>query len=52
MHRIMVVEDEIVLAMNLEELLMSMGYEVVGVAYSGEQAMEMALDLRPPVRPR
>jgi signal transduction histidine kinase len=47
MHRIMVVEDEIVLAMNLEELLMSMGYEVVGVAYSGEQAMEMALDLRP-----
>ncbi len=47
MHRIMVVEDEIVLAMNLEELLMSMGYEVVGVAYSGKQAMEMALDLRP-----
>ncbi len=47
MHGIMVVKDEIVLAMNLEELLMSMGYEVVGVAYSGEQAMEMALDLRP-----
>ncbi|MBL7212887.1 MAG: response regulator [Desulfobacteraceae bacterium] len=47
MHRIMIVEDEVVSAVNLEELLVSMGYEVVGKAFSGEQAMEMAPGLRP-----
>ncbi len=49
MNRIMIVEDEVVSAMNLQERLLSMGYEVVGVAFSGEQAIKMALDLLPEV---
>ncbi len=47
MAKIMVVEDEIVPATELEGLLISMGHEVVGLASSGTQAVEMALNLRP-----
>jgi signal transduction histidine kinase len=47
MGKIMVVEDEVVPATELEALLISMGHEVVGVASSGKQAIEMALNLRP-----
>lgn len=47
MRRIMVVEDEIVIAAELDELLVSLGHEVVGVASAGEQAIEMAQELRP-----
>lgn len=42
MHRIMVVDDEVVITTQLEEHLTSMGYKVVGRAASGEEAVEMA----------
>jgi CheY-like chemotaxis protein len=38
--RIMVVEDEIIVAMELQERLTSLGYEVVGVMGRGEEAIE------------
>jgi len=45
--KIMVVEDEAVIAMRLQQRLTEMGYDVAGVAYSGEEALEKAMSLRP-----
>ena len=47
MHRIMVVDDETIITMQLEKRLTSMGYEVSGAAFSGESAVDMAQRLRP-----
>jgi putative two-component system response regulator len=47
MHRIMVVDDEAVITMQLEERLTAMGYEVVGRASSGEASLDMARRFRP-----
>ena len=47
MHKIMVVDDEVVITLQLEERLTKRGYEVVGSASSGEEAVEMARRLRP-----
>ena len=45
--KIMVVEDEVVIAMRLQQRLTSMGFDITGVAYSGEDAVEQARRLRP-----
>ncbi len=45
--RILVVDDETVITMQLEEFLVSMGCEVVGKASSGEEAVSKASELRP-----
>jgi YesN/AraC family two-component response regulator len=42
MPRILIVDDETTVSMGLEELLKSIGHEVVGVASSGVEAVEMA----------
>jgi len=47
MHEIMVVDDEAIITTQLEERLKIMGYEVVGCASSGEEAVDMARRLRP-----
>ena len=47
MQRIVIVDDEIVIATQIEECLRTNGYDVVGIAASGEDAIEMALDLKP-----
>lgn len=47
MNKIMIVEDEAVIALRLQQRLKSMGFDVTGVAYSGEEAVESARDLRP-----
>jgi AmiR/NasT family two-component response regulator len=47
MHRILVVDDEVVISTQLEEHLTAMGYEVVGRAASGEEAVEHAKHLKP-----
>ncbi|MCJ7542284.1 MAG: response regulator, partial [Desulfobacterales bacterium] len=46
-YKIMVVEDEAVIALNLQQMLTKMGYDVIGVSYSGEEALEKARSLRP-----
>src|SRR5690348_7890060 len=38
---ILVVEDEAVIAMGIEHSLRQSGYEVVGIAVSGEQAIQL-----------
>ena len=47
MHKIMIVDDEAVITTQLEERLTSMGYEVAGMASSGEESIEMAQRLKP-----
>ena len=49
MSRILVVDDEAVIAMELEKMLLSMGHEVLGRASSGEEAVELARCFKPDV---
>jgi CheY-like chemotaxis protein len=45
--RILVVEDELIVARDIAMLLQEIGYVALGPANSGEQAIEMARQLRP-----
>ena len=45
--RMLVVEDERIVSMDLQGRLRSMGYEVAGTAVSGEEAIDKAERLRP-----
>jgi histidine kinase len=47
MYKIMLVDDEVAITMQLEQRLVSMGYEVAGSACSGEESVDMARELRP-----
>jgi len=47
MSKILVVDDEAIISMQLEERLHAMGYTVVGMAASGEDAIEKARRLSP-----
>jgi len=47
MHRIMIVDDDVFIAMALEENLRSIGYDVVGTAVTGKAAIETARERRP-----
>jgi len=44
---ILIVEDEVIVAENLSRKLANLGYAVVGMAVSGNEAIEMVLELRP-----
>ncbi|MBP2674999.1 MAG: sensor hybrid histidine kinase [Deltaproteobacteria bacterium] len=44
---ILIVEDEAIVAADLDGKLRRLGYEVAGIAASGEEAVAMALRLRP-----
>jgi PAS domain S-box-containing protein len=45
--RVLVVEDEIIVARDLERHLKSLGYEVAGIAAEGPEAIRLAIALRP-----
>jgi len=47
MHRILIVDDEVIITSQLEALLTSVGYSVVGVAFSSEEAVPMARETKP-----
>ena len=47
--RVLVAEDEAIIRLDLAEMLGEAGYEVVGQAGDGEQAVAMALDLKPDI---
>jgi CheY-like chemotaxis protein/DNA-binding PadR family transcriptional regulator len=47
MSKILVVDDEAIITMQLEERLSAMGYTVIGMASSGENAIEKARQLTP-----
>lgn len=44
---ILIVEDESIVALDLEARLVRMGYQVVGIAFSGEEAIRLAAQNRP-----
>lgn len=46
-HRLLIVDDEIIMTEELDALLTDMGYNVVGKAFSGEEAVAMARKLMP-----
>ena len=46
-RRVVVAEDEALIRLDLVELLGEAGYDVVGQASNGEQAVELTLDLKP-----
>jgi two-component system, response regulator PdtaR len=45
--RILVVEDEILIALELESLLQDLGHEVVGMAASSAEALSLGQELKP-----
>jgi PAS domain S-box-containing protein len=47
MRRILLVDDEVVIVTQLEERLVHMGYDIVGMASSGREALDMARALLP-----
>lgn len=49
MSKILVVDDEAIITMQLEERLTALGYEVVGMAASGEESIEKARRLKPDI---
>lgn len=46
-HRVLVAEDEALIRLDLVEMLREEGYEVVGEAGDGQEAVELAESLRP-----
>ncbi len=46
---VLIVEDELITALDLEETLQRMGYRVVGIADTGDLAIEMANQNRPEI---
>ena len=49
MSKILVVDDEAIITMQLEERLSALGYEVMGMAASGEESIEKARRLTPDI---
>ncbi len=45
--RILIVEDEMIVALDLEDRLQAMGYEVLGAVQAGEEAVARATQLHP-----
>jgi chemotaxis response regulator CheB len=43
----MIVDDDAFVSLELSELLTAIGYDVVGMASSGKDGVEMARDVRP-----
>ena len=49
MCRLMIVDDEATITTQSGECLTRMGYEVIGTASSGQEAVEMARRMRPDI---
>lgn len=47
MTRLMIVDDEAIIVIQLEEILTSMGYDVVGTATTGAEAVSKAIECKP-----
>jgi CheY-like chemotaxis protein len=46
-HRLLIVEDEVIVALDMEDRLAALGYQLVGHALTGEGALELTRELRP-----
>ena len=45
--RVLIAEDEALIRLDLREMLQEEGYDVIGEAADGEQAVALAMDLNP-----
>jgi diguanylate cyclase len=45
--KILIVEDESIIAEDISDSLISRGYQITGIVYSGEEAIESAAEFRP-----
>jgi len=45
--RILIVEDNLIVAEDIKEMLVEIGYEVVGIARTYERAIELSIDRKP-----
>jgi CheY-like chemotaxis protein len=48
-YKILIVEDERIVAEDLREQLEELGYEIVGITESGRKAIEIATDTKPDI---
>ena len=46
-RRVLIAEDEALIRLDLKEMLTEEGYDVVGEAGDGEQAVALATELKP-----
>ena len=49
MNRILIVEDEAIVSLDIQNRLQRLGYEVVGIADTGLEALELARDEQPDI---
>jgi len=47
MNRLIIADDEVIIATQLEEFLSTQGFNIIGIASSGLEAVEMAMALKP-----
>jgi len=47
--RILIVEDEAIVAVDIQKTLQKLGYDVPAIAFSGEEALKKAEELHPDV---
>jgi len=47
MNRLIIADDEVIISTQLEEFLSTQGFDIVGIAASGQDAVEMAMELKP-----
>lgn len=48
-HRILIVDDEVIITTQLQDFLKSMDYQVVGMANNGNEAVKMAREHKPDI---
>lgn len=49
MKKVLIVEDDLIIAMVIENMVKDLGHEVIGKTSTGEEAVDMALDLKPDI---
>jgi len=49
MKKVLIVEDDLIIAMVIENMVKDLGHEVIGKTNTGEEAVDMALDLKPDI---
>jgi CheY-like chemotaxis protein len=47
--KVLIVEDEMIIALMLEQMVTKLGYEIVGKVSSGEMAVEQSIACRPDI---
>src|SRR5699024_4304325 len=47
MKKVLIVEDEMIIALTLEQMIQNMGHSVISKAASGKEAVEKTIQLKP-----